>query len=157
MAGIPKTLYQMTHCKLQDTIILGRRANGEVSKIRDLGSGISNPEQPKITLITRRLSSDGHVAWGAVLCGLAPVVCVFVPRLHTSIICPILTNFYFSTMNDSSSTRLQLLLDAALQNYEKQTGLKLIDHPLTKELEKCRTVDKVMDILQHQARVFTRF
>jgi hypothetical protein len=60
-------------------------------------------------------------------------------------------------MNDSSDTRLQLLFDAALQSYEKQTGFKLIDHPLAKQLENCHAVDSVMDILQHQARAFFRF
>jgi len=54
-------------------------------------------------------------------------------------------------MNSSSDTRLQLLFDAALQSYEKQTGFKLIDHPLARQLEDCHTVDSVMDILQHQA------
>ena len=41
MAGIPKSLYQMTHCKLENTILLGR-GNGEVEEVEDLG--ISNPE-----------------------------------------------------------------------------------------------------------------
>ena len=54
-------------------------------------------------------------------------------------------------MNDSSSTRLQSLFDAALQSYEKQTGFKLIDHPLARQLENCHTVDSVMDVLQRQA------
>jgi len=57
----------------------------------------------------------------------------------------------FHTMNDCSSTRLQLLFDAALQSYENQTRFKLIDHPLARQLENCHTVDSVMDVLQHQA------
>jgi len=88
--------------------------------------------------------------------------------LHTSIVCPIpppplffnfSTHFFhlFVTMNDSSSTRLQLLFDAALQSYEKQTGLKLIDHPLARQLENCHTADSVMDTLQHQAWANTGF
>ena len=60
-------------------------------------------------------------------------------------------------MNHSSDTRLQFLFDAALQSYEKQTGLKLIDHPLARQLENCHTVDSVMEILQHQARALTGF
>ena len=59
-------------------------------------------------------------------------------------------------MNDSSSTRLQFLFDAALQSYEKQTGFKLIDHRLARQLENCHTVDSVMDVLQHQASANTR-
>ena len=60
-------------------------------------------------------------------------------------------------MNDSSGTRLQLLFDTALQSYEKQTGLRLVGHPLAKQLEECRTADRVMDILQHQVWAFTKF
>ena len=60
-------------------------------------------------------------------------------------------------MNDSSSTRLQLLFDAALQTYENQTGFKLIDHPLARQLENCHTVESVMDVLQHQAWANTGF
>ena len=60
-------------------------------------------------------------------------------------------------MNHSSNTRLQLLFNAALQSYEKQTGFKLIDHPLARQLEVCHTVDSIMDVLQHQARTDTGF
>jgi len=57
-------------------------------------------------------------------------------------------------MSDASgsSPGLRLLFDAALQGYEKQTGMKLIDHPLARELENCHSVDSIMDILQQQAR-----
>jgi hypothetical protein len=58
-------------------------------------------------------------------------------------------------MNDPSSARLQLLFDAALQSYEKQTGMKLIDHPLAGQLENCHSVDNIMDILQQQAQALT--
>ena len=60
-------------------------------------------------------------------------------------------------MNDSSGTRLQLFFDTALQSYETQTGLKLIDHPLARQLENCHTVDSVVVILQHQASALTGF
>ena len=60
-------------------------------------------------------------------------------------------------MNNSSSTRLHLLFDASLQGYEKQTGLKLVNHPLVLELENCHTVDSIMEILQNKACTFTRF
>lgn len=60
-------------------------------------------------------------------------------------------------MNDSSGTKLQVLFDAALQSYEKQTGMKLIDHPLTRQLDNCHSADSVMDVLQQQARAFTEF
>ena len=60
-------------------------------------------------------------------------------------------------MGDSSGTRLQLLFDAALQSYEKQTGLKLTDHPLARQLENCHTANSVMDTLQYQAWTNTGF
>jgi len=60
-------------------------------------------------------------------------------------------------MSDTSGSRLQVLFDTAVQSYEKHTGMKLIDHPLAKQLEDCHSVDSIMDILQHQGRVFTEF
>jgi len=60
-------------------------------------------------------------------------------------------------MGDTSATKLQLLFDAALQSYEKQTGMKLIDHPLTRQLENCHSVNSIMDVLQQQARALSEF
>jgi hypothetical protein len=60
-------------------------------------------------------------------------------------------------MSNASNSSLQLLFDAALQNYEKQTRMKLVDHPFAKQLENCHSVDSVMDILQQQARALTEF
>ena len=60
-------------------------------------------------------------------------------------------------MSNPSATNLQFLFDAALQNYEKQSGMKLIDQPLAKQLENCNSVDSVMEILQHQASALTQF
>jgi hypothetical protein len=50
-----------------------------------------------------------------------------------------------------------MLFDTALQSYEEQTGMRLIDHPLARQLDNCHSVDSIMDILQHQARAFTEF
>jgi len=66
-------------------------------------------------------------------------------------------HFYSHTMNNSSGSSLQLLFDAALQNYEKQTGLKLVDHPLSIRLENCHSADLVIDILQQQGRNLRNF
>ena len=60
-------------------------------------------------------------------------------------------------MGGSSGPGLQLLFDAALQSYEKQTRFKLVDHALVLALENCHTVDAIMDILQNQAPAFTGF
>ena len=69
------------------------------------------------------------------------------------------THFFHLIMShpSSSQARLQLLFDAALQSYEKQTGFKLIDHPFARQLESCHTAESVMNILQHQAWSITGF
>jgi hypothetical protein len=57
----------------------------------------------------------------------------------------------------SSTSTLQLLFDAAIHDYEKQTGMKLIEDPLARQLENCSSVDSIIAILQEQARAFTQF
>jgi hypothetical protein len=56
-----------------------------------------------------------------------------------------------------SGSTLQSLFDAALHDYEEQTGKKLIDHFLAKELEICNSVESITEVLQQQARAFTEF
>jgi hypothetical protein len=47
-------------------------------------------------------------------------------------------------MNHSSpSMTFQSLFDIALQDYEKQTGLKLIDHLHAEGLEQCNSVEAI--------------
>lgn len=46
---------------------------------------------------------------------------------------------------------------SALQDYERQTGINLVDHPLTKRLQGCRTVEDVMGILREQAQEIEHF
>ena len=60
-------------------------------------------------------------------------------------------------MSDPSGSMIQSLFDAALDNYEKQTGMKLIDHPLARQLEDCNSVESITAVLQDQARAFTVF
>jgi hypothetical protein len=57
----------------------------------------------------------------------------------------------------SSSISLKGLFDAALQEYENQTKIKLVDDPLAKKLEDCNTVDSITSILQEQAQTFGKF
>ena len=57
----------------------------------------------------------------------------------------------------SPSSSLQLLLNVALQDYENRTGLKLLDHPFAKELEKCDSVDSIVSLLQELVREFCEF
>jgi hypothetical protein len=60
-------------------------------------------------------------------------------------------------MSDPSGSMLQSLFDAALRDYEKQTGMKLIEHPLARKLEYCCTVESITAVLQEQARAFSEF
>jgi len=54
----------------------------------------------------------------------------------------------------SPSSRLQVLFESALNDYEKQTGTKLTEHPLARQLETCDSVESVTAVIQGQARDF---
>jgi hypothetical protein len=56
-----------------------------------------------------------------------------------------------------SHSSFQLLLDRALQDYEKQTGIRLQDHPLTRQIEACDSVDSIAAIIQVQGQAFREF
>jgi hypothetical protein len=60
-------------------------------------------------------------------------------------------------MSDPSGSTLEALFDAALEDYEKQTKKKLIDHPLASRLESCNSVESITAVLQEQAQAFTEF
>lgn len=57
-------------------------------------------------------------------------------------------------MSDDQSelgpSRFQVLFDAAFRNYEKQTGKKLVNHPLAQRLQSCDSVESVTVILREQ-------
>jgi hypothetical protein len=57
----------------------------------------------------------------------------------------------------SSSSRFQLFFDAALQDHEKQTGTKLFDHPLAKQLESCDSVESITTFFQEQTQTLSEF
>ena len=57
----------------------------------------------------------------------------------------------------SQPSSFQVLLNAALREYQNQTGCKLIEHPLAKRLETCDSVDSITAILQEQAQIFCKF
>ena len=56
----------------------------------------------------------------------------------------------------SSSSSFHSLFNAALQDYADQTGTKLDDHPVAKQLESCDSVDSISSVLQEHARRFTK-
>ena len=56
-------------------------------------------------------------------------------------------------MND----HFQALLKSALQDYEKQTGIPLTNHPLAEKLQNCQSVDSVTTLLEDQSQAFNEF
>jgi hypothetical protein len=50
-----------------------------------------------------------------------------------------------------------VLVESALQDYERQTGITLANHPLTRQLQTCQSVDSVTALLQEQARALSGF
>jgi hypothetical protein len=44
-------------------------------------------------------------------------------------------------------------LELALQDYERQTGIALVNHPLAKQLGDCRSVKSVVAVLRDRAPV----
>jgi hypothetical protein len=59
--------------------------------------------------------------------------------------------------HQSEPACFQALFEAALQAYEKKTGVSLAQHPLSIKLQSCDTVEAITGLLQDQARVFGHF
>ena len=57
----------------------------------------------------------------------------------------------------SGSSRLQELFEAALVDYEKQTGIDLAKHTLADRLQDCNSVEDVATVLSEQAKDFKKF
>jgi hypothetical protein len=57
----------------------------------------------------------------------------------------------------SARSRLQALFEAALEDYEKKTGIALAKHPLAEQLQNCVTVESVTDVFREQTQAFTEF
>jgi hypothetical protein len=75
-------------------------------------------------------------------------------RLLTADHSPFLRHIHFFQIYMS---QFQGLFNAALQDYENQTGTRLVDHPFAKQLETCDSVNSVTAILQEQAQIFHEF
>ena len=54
-------------------------------------------------------------------------------------------------------SHLQVLFEAALQDYEEQTGIVLAKHPLAEQLQSCDSVESVTAVLREQAHAFSEF
>ena len=59
--------------------------------------------------------------------------------------------------NQSRTSHFRSLFNAALEDYRKQTGTKLVDHPLCGRLSRCDTVESITAVLQEQAQAFLKF
>ena len=71
---------------------------------------------------------------------------------------PIVFLSFISGMSQpSSSTSFQGLFNAALENYENETGTKLVEHPFAKQLETCNSAESITIVLQEQAQKFCEF
>ena len=61
-------------------------------------------------------------------------------------------------MSDNSEpSRLQLLLEAAFHDYEKQTGIVLANHPLAEQFQNCDSVESLTALLREQIQSFSEF
>ena len=59
--------------------------------------------------------------------------------------------------DQSGSSHLQVLFEAALQDYQKKTDITLAKHPLAEKLESCNSVESVTDVLREQTEAFGKF
>jgi hypothetical protein len=61
-------------------------------------------------------------------------------------------------MSDQSPlSHLKVLFEAALQEYERQTGIALADHPLAERLQECDSVESITAVLHEQTQAFNQF
>ena len=59
--------------------------------------------------------------------------------------------------DQSGSSHLQVLFEAALQDYQKQTGIALVEHPLAVHLQSCDSVESVTAVLREQTLAFGEY
>jgi hypothetical protein len=64
---------------------------------------------------------------------------------------------YIDMSDQSGSSRLRVLFEAALEDYRRQTGIELAEHPLAERLQDGNTVESVIAILCEQAQDFKQF
>ena len=56
----------------------------------------------------------------------------------------------------SSSSNFQSVFDAALEEYEKKTKTKLLDHPIAAQLQSCDSPTAILSVLQDLIQKFDR-
>jgi hypothetical protein len=61
-------------------------------------------------------------------------------------------------MSDHSApSNLKVLFEAALQDYETQTGIALAKHPLAERLQECHSIESITTVLHEQTHAFNEF
>ena len=56
-----------------------------------------------------------------------------------------------------ASSHLKVDFEAALQDYERQTGIALAKHPLAEHLQECRSIKSITAALHEQLQAFNEF
>ena len=59
--------------------------------------------------------------------------------------------------DQSASSHLKVLFEAALQDYERRTGIELAKHPLAERLQGCHSVESITAVLHEQTQAFNEF
>ena len=71
---------------------------------------------------------------------------------------PSKTTFLYppAIMNDESRlpSHFRRLFESALRDYERQTGMELVEHPLAKRLNDCHSVKSVVGVLRERVPAF---
>jgi fungal STAND N-terminal Goodbye domain len=57
----------------------------------------------------------------------------------------------------NSPSNFQSILDAALSDYAKQTGIDLVTHPSAQTLQHCNSADAILDLLGEKANQFQAY
>jgi hypothetical protein len=58
---------------------------------------------------------------------------------------------------ENSSSNFRSILDAALSDYAKQTGIDLTRHPSAQSLQNCNSADAILDLLADKAMQFQAY
>jgi hypothetical protein len=62
-----------------------------------------------------------------------------------------------TTLSSSSASRFQFILNNALQDYTKQTGVDLTTYDFANQLERCGSPDEVLWLLRDKAKKFKEY
>ena len=68
-----------------------------------------------------------------------------------------LSSMSSTNFSSSSASRFQLILNSALQDYTKETGVDLTKYDFASQLERCRSPDEVLMLLRNKAREFKEY